>query len=112
MLTVEKLRAFGANVEEGLGRCINNEQFYLRLVERAIADPGFEKLMEAAEKGDLEQGFALSHALKGVTANLALTPLYVPLCEITELFRNKTQTDYVPLVAAILEKRDELTKRN
>ena len=112
MLTVEKLRAFGANVEEGLGRCINNEQFYLRLAEKAIADPGFEKLMEAAEKGDLEQGFAISHALKGVTANLALTPLYDPLCEITELFRNKTQTDYVPLVAAILEKRDELTKQN
>ena len=112
MLTVEKLRAFGANVEEGLGRCINNEQFYLRLAEKAIADPGFEKLMEAAEKGDLEQGFAISHALKGVTANLALTPLYDPLCEITELFRNKTQTDYVPLVAAILEKRDELTKEN
>ncbi|MBQ2468481.1 MAG: hypothetical protein II503_02240 [Clostridia bacterium] len=112
MLTVKKLRAFGANVEEGLGRCINNEQFYLRLAEKAIADPGFEKLMEAAEKGDLEQGFAISHALKGVTANLALTPLYDPLCEITELFRNKADADYVSLVSAVLAKRGELTKEN
>ena len=81
-------------------------------MEKAIADPGFEKLREAAEKGDLEQGFAISHALKGVTANLALTPLYAPLSELTELFRNKEDADYVSLVAAIIAKRDELIKEN
>ena len=30
MLTVAALREFGANTEEGLSRCMNNEAFYLR----------------------------------------------------------------------------------
>ena len=108
MLTLESLRALGVNVEEGLQRCINNETFYFRLVEKAIRDPAFDELRDAAESGDLDRGFALAHALKGVTANLALTPLSVPIGEITELFRARTETDYRPLVAAVIAKRDEL----
>ena len=108
MLTLEKLRAFGANVEEGLQRCVNNETFYLKLVDKAIRDPSFDALREAAEKGDLDRGFELAHALKGVTSNLALTPLFVPISEITELFRNRMEIDYLSSVEAILSKRDEL----
>lgn len=108
MLTLEKLRAFGANVEEGLQRCVNNETFYLKLVEKAIRDPAFDNLRGIAEKGDLERGFEIAHALKGVTANLALTPLFIPISEVTELFRNRTETDYRPSVERIMAKRDEL----
>ena len=44
MLTIEKLKAYGANVDEGLSRCMNNETFYLRLVNMAANDAGFERL--------------------------------------------------------------------
>ena len=108
MLTLEKLRAVGANVNEGLQRCVGNETFYLKLVEKAIRDPAFDNLREAVEKGDLERGFEIAHALKGVTANLALTPLCVPIGEITELFRHRKETDYRPLIETIIAKRDEL----
>ena len=108
MLTIDKLRAFGANVEEGLQRCVNNETLYLKLVDKAICDPSFDKLREIYETGDLEKGFATAHALKGVTANLALTPLYSQISDITELLRSRTETDYRPYVESILAKRDEL----
>ena len=32
MITIDKLQQFGADTREGLGRCMNNEAFYLRLV--------------------------------------------------------------------------------
>ena len=108
MLTLEKLRAFGANVEEGLQRCVGNEFLYLKLTEKAVRDPAFDDLREAVKNGDLERGFEIAHALKGVTANLSLTPLSAPISEITELFRRRAETDYAPLVASILNKRDEL----
>lgn len=108
MLTIDKLRTFGANVEEGLRRCVNNEALYLKLVDKAIHDPSFDSLREIPETGDLKRGFELAHALKGVTANLALTPLFDPINEITELFRSRTETDYRPYIEAILSKRDEL----
>ena len=52
MITVDALRAFGANTEEGLGRCLNNETFYLRLVGMALDDANFAKLEDAAGRGD------------------------------------------------------------
>ena len=47
MLTIEKLREFGANVDEGMSRCMNNETFYLHLVNMALQDGGFERLRQA-----------------------------------------------------------------
>ena len=32
MITVDNLKKFGANTEEGIARCMGNEQFYLKLV--------------------------------------------------------------------------------
>ena len=51
MLTVEKLNAFGANTAEGIARCINNEAFYLRMVDMAMSDANFGKLETAIHAG-------------------------------------------------------------
>ncbi len=108
MLTVEKLRAWGANVDEALVRCLNNESFYLMLVNKAMQDASFDKLQAAVEAGDLATGFEIAHSLKGVTANLALMPIYKPVEQITELLRSRTETDYAPLLAEIKQKSSEL----
>ncbi len=99
MLTVEKLKEYGADTGEGLSRCMNNEAFYLRLVGMALADDKLEKLGEALEAGDLDRAFEAAHALKGMYGNLSLTPVYAPVYEMTELLRKRTQTDYSPLLA-------------
>ena len=53
MLTIGSLRLFGANVEEGLGRCMQNEGFYLRMVALACDDANFDRLLDAAERDEL-----------------------------------------------------------
>ena len=111
MLTVNALRAWGANVDEALVRCLSNENFYVMLVGKAIKDPQFEKLKETCEAGDLEQGFEAAHSLKGMMANLALTPILQPVEKITELLRARTETDYTPLVEEILEQRRRLAEQ-
>lgn len=110
MLTIEKLRAFGADVDDGLNRCMNNEGFYLRLVGRAAEDPSFDQLQAAVGEGNLVRGFELAHALKGVLGNLALTPIARPVQEITELLRAGTQTDYGPYLKEIAEQKQALTE--
>ena len=106
-MTLDDLIAFGANVDEGLGRCMNNEGFYLRLVESLKGEKGFESLQAAIDAGDLDAAFEAAHALKGVLGNLAITPLFEPMSEITELLRAKEEADYATLVDAIMRKRDE-----
>lgn len=94
MLTVDGLRSFGADVDEGIKRCVNNEAFYLRMVRKALDDKSFERLEEEIAAKDLKSAFETAHALKGVWANLALTPVLKPVAEMTELLRSGTDTDY------------------
>ncbi len=108
MITIGKLREFGADVDEALKRCMNNEAFYLRLVEKAALDPSFDRLKEAVDAGDLEKGFELAHALKGTMGNLSLTPIFRPVVEITEHLRGREQMDYTPCLNEILGRRDDL----
>ena len=108
MITIDSLKQFGANVDEGLKRCMNNEEFYLKLVTKAVEDASYDKLKDAVEAGDLDAAFEAAHALKGVSANLALTPIYEPVFEITELLRARTETDYSGYLKKIMDKKDEL----
>ena len=108
MLTVDTLRAFGANVDEGLGRCMGREDFYLRLVKMVRADTNIVRLREAVDAGDLKAGFEAAHALKGVLANLALTPVLTPVQELTELLRARTEMDYTSLLQEARVQMDRL----
>ena len=110
MLTLDALRSWGANVDEAMQRCLNNENFYLMLVQKGLQDPNFDRLPEAVTAGDLDKAFDAAHALKGVTANLALTPILKPVQEITELLRGKTDTDYAPLLTEISTQKESLKK--
>ena len=95
MLTVEMLKNYGADTQEGLSRCMNNEDFYLRLVGMGLSDANFDKLSQAIAEGNAKDAFEAAHALKGVMGNLALTPIYAPMCELTEALRGKEEMEDV-----------------
>ena len=88
-MTLEALRAFGANTAEGMERCLNDEPFYLEMVAMTLADGNFDTLKAAMEAGDARAAFTAAHALKGAVGNVALTPVFEPLCALTELLRGK-----------------------
>ena len=108
MLSKESLAAFGANCDEGLSRCMNNETLYFKLVQMALGDGKLAALRKALEAGNLDESFELAHALKGVHANLALTPIYQPVSTLTELLRAKQEGDYLGLYNEMKEERDRL----
>ena len=66
MITIEKLKAFGADVEDGLQRCMNNQDFYLMLVNKSIAKNPIPDLEAAINSNDLQKAFEIAHGLKGV----------------------------------------------
>ena len=107
-MTIADLISFGADVTEGLKRCLNNEAFYLRMVKMIPGDPNFQRLEDSIGTGDLATAFEAAHALKGATANLSLTPILAPVAELTELLRARTAIDYSALLEAIRKGREEL----
>ena len=110
MITIEKLKAFGANTEEGLGRCMGNEALYLRLVATIPAEKNFDKLKTSIESNNLDEAFDAVHALKGVLGNLALTPMFDMAVKITEPLRSRTAMDYSGMVSELLNLRDKLSE--
>ena len=106
-MTLDDLRKYGVNVDEGLARCMNNEDFYLRMVGMLRNEQSFDALEKALAEGNLKAGFEAAHSLKGVLGNLAITPILEPVQEITELLRAETDMDYSELLATINQKKDE-----
>lgn len=52
-----------------------------------MEDEGFDALSAALEQGDASTAFDRAHALKGVLANLGLTPLFEQVEKIVEPLR-------------------------
>ena len=93
MLTLESLRAYGANVDEGMTRCLKNEAFYLMLVGKGLEDPNFDRLQRAMAANDGEEAFEAAHALKGSIGNLALTPIFEPVCQLSDALKASRKTE-------------------
>ncbi|MDD5928368.1 MAG: Hpt domain-containing protein [Spirochaetales bacterium] len=108
MMTVESLKDAGANVEEGLSRCLNKEDFYLKMVNMGLTDQNFQLLGPALKAKDFDRAFELCHSLKGVIGNLSLTPLYDLICQLTEMLRSKTDIDCTGLYSQIMTMQEKL----
>ena len=96
------------NTKEGLERCLNNEDFYLRLVNKALNDDSYFKLKEELANKNLDEAFKTAHSLKGVIGNLSLTPMYEIIYELTEYLRKKEDIDYSNYLERLFMIREEL----
>ena len=110
MITIEELRSAGADVETGLSRCLGKEDLYIKLIGMGLGDAKFEELGSALGAGDLARAFELCHALKGVIGNLAITPLYQALSDMTEKLRAQEAADYSSLYSELMTIRSKFWK--
>ena len=108
MITIEQLNEFGVNTKEGLTRCMNNQKFYFRMLKMGLSSDQFDKLGNAIDAGKNDEAFEAAHALKGVLGNLALTPIYNPLAEMTEMLRAGKDADYAEMYKPIMALRNQL----
>ena len=54
MITIDALKQWGADTQEGLQRCMNNEALYLRLINMFFDKNSFGELKEAVTNNDLD----------------------------------------------------------
>ena len=111
-MNLESLTAYGAKTNEGMARCMNNESFYLRMVKMTLEDKSFNALKAAMEAEDAHAAFEAAHALKGITGNVSLTPIYEPVCALTDLLRgrNTLADGSQALVEQIMNEREKALK--
>ena len=61
-----------------------------RFAGKFCDDDSMEKLADGMEARDAKAAFVAAHTLKGICANLSLTNLYGPVCDLVEVLRPGT----------------------
>ena len=101
---------YGADYTETMERFMKNEGLYLKILKMLPNDKSIEELDAALKENRREDAFRAAHALKGVSANLGLTPLYQAVCEILEPLRaQEERADYPVLCEKV---RREIQRAN
>ena len=108
MNLLDKLRAMGVDVDDGLKRLMGNEKLYKRLlgsfvkmIRTQAVDPDFDEneYTEAIEK---------AHSIKGTAGNLSLTPIYEAYTEIRNLLRTDKPAEAKAVLAKVLPVQEEI----
>lgn len=95
---------YGGDYAVTMDRFLNNETIYLRFLDMLFEDKNLALLGSALEQGDLEGAFAAAHTLKGVAANMGLSPLFAAVCAIVEPLRTQApRSDYPQLYSNIVD---------
>jgi len=84
----EELEELGVDVEEGLERVLDDEPLYETMLGMYIDKVNDNPIsMEDFDADSLDTLIKRVHILKGLTGNLAMTPLYAGYLQILELLR-------------------------
>ncbi len=106
---LKQLEAWGCDVHGAMERMLNDEEFYLGCLSSIQDDPNFSALKQALEKNELKSAFDYAHALKGVLANVGLTPMYQKTVEIVEPLRQGECSNLTEKADELIQMRDNLS---
>ena len=83
----QALEEWGCDVEGALDRFLDDKELYVTCLQTVVADANFGKLGASLEEQNVSQAFDYAHTLKGVFANLGLTPMFAIVETIVEPLR-------------------------
>ncbi|WP_051533621.1 Hpt domain-containing protein [Anaerovibrio sp. RM50] len=107
----DTLKSMGCGIDEAMARFLNNEAFYEKCFKKFLDDTVFEGLGAALSTNSVEDGFSMAHNLKGVSANLGITPMYEIVAALTEELRaGNMPADAMDRYNEILKMRDDLKR--
>lgn len=83
----QALEEWGCDIEGAMDRFLDDKELYMTCLQTVITDDNFVKLGSALDEQNVPQAFDYAHTLKGVFANLGLTPMYAIVENIVEPLR-------------------------
>lgn len=83
----EYLQSQGFDVKGSVERFCGDETMYYSFLARFTQDPNFSQISPALQAKDYQGALAAVHTLKGVAANLGMTPLYIACSQMVVLLR-------------------------
>lgn len=109
-MTTDALIQAGIDFEGGLERFSGRTDIYVKYLKKFPEDQCYPAMLEALEKGDIEEAFSNAHSLKGTSGNLSLTRFYDSLFTLVEALREKNLEKARELLPAVQEAYDVTVK--
>ncbi len=108
MTVRECYAAMGASYEEIVGRLANDDRIK-KFLGKFLNEKSFELLCSSLEERNMEEAFRAAHTLKGVSQNLAFTPLVKSVSVLTEQLRGREAygEELEPLLQQVKEDYDK-----
>ena len=91
--SMDILRDAGFDVEAALGRLMNNQSFFLKMLGKFAQDESFGKLRGFVEAGDAQGAGDCAHALKGMCATLGMVKLSDYCAKLQYLYQGREEGD-------------------
>ncbi|MCH5206285.1 MAG: hypothetical protein J1F09_04970 [Oscillospiraceae bacterium] len=88
MSLIEDIAALGVDVEDAMGRFMDNSALYERMLRKLPKLIEEVPVMEFIESEDFDTALSNAHAIKGVVGNLSIVPLHEKYTQIMEYFRD------------------------
>ena len=101
------LTAYGVDWDEVMERFVQSEELYLECLGMLAEDQNMALLEKALGDGNLTAAFEAAHTLKGVAANMGLTPLFEAVDALVAPLRRNETMDYAPLFGVL---KDEMAR--
>lgn len=99
---IDEIEKLGADREDALNRYMGKAEMYERMLKKYIKAVDDACVKDFFDRDDYENALANAHALKGVSGNLSLVPLYQGYSEVVRLIRagenEKAKDEYMKLI--------------
>jgi len=83
------LESWNCDVAGAMRRFLNDESLFKMCFSQMMDDENFEALGTALKANDTTTSFECAHTLKGIVANMGITPLFDAVVLIVEPLRSK-----------------------
>lgn len=105
---LESLKDWGCDIDGALERFVGDEELYVTCLNTVLIDKAFAGLGDALSKGEIKETFDYAHTLKGVLANMGLTPMFDISVRIVEPLRAGKAENLMPIYEELLQAKDKL----
>lgn len=107
-MLLEELKNWGCDIDGALERFVGDEELYKTCLYTVLDDKAFSGLGEALYAGQVKEAFDYAHTLKGVLANMGLTPMYDITVRIVEPLRTGDAEGLFALYEELLQAKSVL----
>lgn len=105
---LQELREWGCDIDGAMDRFMGDKELYFTCLHTVVKDKAFAGLGESLKEERISDAFDFAHTLKGVLANMGLTPMFDIVVKIVEPLREGNSDKLLPFYEELISSNEHL----